>query len=138
MEYFLGSLTTLIIMAYFATRSAKVLSKPQKRVRVSQSHIDKLVFNELFKVASPQPPKKRQSNNHSDEEIRVIIIDGCAYWIHQQTLFTADMVHGIVDKNTTRKVDTMTMDDVELEKTQFIVQKLTEGKKDDSGDKWKF
>ena len=47
------------------------------------------------------------------------------------------MVHGLVDKNTTRKVDTMTMDSVELEKTQFIVQKLTEGKQDDSGNQWK-
>jgi len=137
MEYFLGSLTTLIIMAYFGTKSAKVLGKPQKKVRVSQSYVDRLVFNELFKVASPKPKKKRQTTNHSGEEVRVIVIDGHAYWIHQQTLFTADMVHGFVDKNTTRKVDTMTMDGVELEKTQFIVQKLTEGKKDDSGDKWK-
>lgn len=137
MEYFLGSLTTLIIMAYFAIRSAKVVSQPKKKVKVSQSYIDKLVFNELFKVASPKPRKKRQTTSHSGEEVRVIIIDNHAYWIHQQTLFTADMVHGIVDKNTTRKVDTMTMDSVELEKTQFIVQKLTEGKQDDSGNQWK-
>ncbi len=65
--------------------------------------------------------------------MRVIIIEGNAYWIVDQTLYTAKIIDGSVDNETTKKVDTMTMDDVQLEKTQFIVQKLTEGKGNDSG-----
>jgi hypothetical protein len=66
-------------------------------------------------------------------EVRVIIIEGEAYWIVDQTLYVANIVDGLVDNDTTKKVDTMAMDTVQLEKTQFIVQKLTEGKGNDSG-----
>jgi hypothetical protein len=134
MEYFLGSLITLLIMSYFGKRSAKVMSKPLKTVRLSQSYIDTIIDNKILKEFLPKPRKKTQSLEHTKkDEVRVIIIEGNAYWIVDQTLYTAKIIDGSVDNETTKKVDTMTMDDVQLEKTQFIVQKLTEGKGNDSG-----
>ena len=134
MEYFLGSLITLLIMSYFGKRSAKVMSKPPKTVRLSQSYIDTIIDNKILKEFLPKPRKKTQSLEHTKkDEVRVIIIEGNAYWIVDQTLYTAKIIDGSVDNETTKKVDTMTMDDVQLEKTQFIVQKLTEGKGNDSG-----
>jgi len=134
MEYFLGSLLTLIIMSYFGKRSAKVISKPSKKIIYSQSHIDSLVSQKIFEEFMPKPKKKTQSLQHSKEsEVRVIIIEDEAFWIADQTLFVAKIVDGTVDNETTKKVDTMAMDDVQLDKTQFIVQKLTEGKENDSG-----
>jgi hypothetical protein len=134
MEYFLGSLITLLIMSYFGKRTASVLSKKPVGVRLSQSYIDTLITNKLIEEILPKPQRKTQSVKHrKGEEVRVIIIEGKAYWIVSQTLYVADIVDGSVDNETTKKVDTMTMDDVQLEKTQFIVQKLTEGKGNDSG-----
>jgi hypothetical protein len=134
MEYFLGSLITLIIMSYFGRRSANVVSKKLKTVNISQSQINELVFQKITDEFLPKPIKKTQSSDHREkDEIRVIIIENEAYWILNQTLYVAKLIDGIVDNDTTTKVDTMTMNDVQLEKTQFIVQKLTEGKGNDSG-----
>ena len=134
MEYFLGSLITLLIMTYFSKRTQQVMSKKPKGVQISQSYIDSLVSQKILDVLLPPEKKKTQSTNHfKKDEVRVIVIEGEAYWIVNQTLYVANLVDGTVDNDTTRKVDTMTMDDVQLEKTQFIVQKLTEGKGNDSG-----
>lgn len=134
MEYFLGSLITLLIMAYFSKRTQQVMSKKLKSVQLSQSYIDSLVSQKILDILLPPEKKKTQSNNHfKKNEVRVIVVEGEAYWIVDQTLYVANMVDGAVDNDTTRRVDTMTMDDVQLEKTQFIVQKLTEGKGNDSG-----
>jgi hypothetical protein len=134
MEYFLGSLITLLIMAYFSKRTQQVMSKKLKSVQLSQSYIDSLVSQKILDVLLPPEKKKTQSTNHfKKDEVRVIVVEGEAYWIVNQTLYVANMVDGTVDNDTTRRVDTMTMDDVQLEKTQFIVQKLTEGKGNDSG-----
>ena len=134
MEYFFGSLITLLVMSYFGKRSANIVSKPLKTVRLSQSYIDTVIAHKIIEEFSPKPQKKTQSLEHTKkDEVRVIIIEGEAYWIVDQTLYTAQIIDGSVDNETTKKVDTMTMDDVQLEKTQFIVQKLTEGKGNDSG-----
>jgi len=121
-------------MSYFGKRSAKAMSKPLKRVRISQSYIDDMISQKMIEQFLPPIKKKTQSSEYrANQEVRVIIIEGEAYWIVDQTLYVANIVDGIDDNETTRRVDTMTMNDVQLEKTQFIVQKLTEGKGNDSG-----
>ncbi len=134
MEYFLGSLITLVIMGYFSNKATKLANTKSNSLKYSQSYIDNLINTKLIEEILPPPQKKTQASEHQkNEEVRVIIIEGQAYWIVSQTLYVADIVNGVVDNETTKKVDTMTMDDVQLEKTQFIVQKLTEGKGNDSG-----
>jgi hypothetical protein len=46
-------------------------------------------------------------------------------------LYTAKLIDGKVDDESTTTVDTMGMDKVQLDKTIFIVSKLTEGLEDD-------
>ena len=134
MEYFLGSLITLLIMSYFGRRSAEIMSKPVKTIRLSQSYIDSIIADKIIKEFLPQPKKKTQSLEHTKkDEVRVIIIEGEAYWIVDQTLYTAKIIDGSVDNETTKKVDTMTMDSVQLKKVVSIVEALTEGRKNDSG-----
>lgn len=135
MEYFLGSLITLLIMSYFGKRTAQSIAKPTKQLQYSQAYIDNLVSEKILEELLPEQTQiKTQATEHfKKDEVRVIIIENEAYWIVEQTLYMASIVDGAVDNDTTKKVDTMTMDDVQLEKTQFIVQKLTEGKGNDSG-----
>jgi hypothetical protein len=61
---------------------------------------------------------------------RVVFVENQAYWIKNNTLFVADMEDDMVDEATTREVDTMAMDKVQLEKVIYIVEALTEGKKE--------
>jgi len=137
MEYLLGSLFTLLLMAYFSRKAEKVAKQKPKRIFMSQSYIDKLVEIEVvetFSSALTKPQIKTQASQHMEKtNIRVMVIDNQAFWIVEQKLYVADVVNGEVDNNTTRTVDTMNMNDVELKKTEFIVQKLTEGKGNDSG-----
>jgi hypothetical protein len=116
-------------MSYFGKRSATILSKPTKKINYSQSYIDNLISQKILEDFLPKTKKKTQSSEHNKKtEIRVLIVEGEAYWIVEQTLYVAKLINGIVDNETAKKVDTMTMNTVQLEKTQFIVQKLTEGK----------
>lgn len=66
--------------------------------------------------------------------IRVIIMDNRAYWIKDNTFYTANMsIDGTVDKDTTSRVDTEGMSKIQLDQMLFIVDKLREGTFDDSG-----
>lgn len=104
-------------------------------IKYSQSHIHHLVFPLLPKEIMNHKKRMRQSIKHDNlTNIRVIIMDNSAYWIKDNTFYVADMSEdGTVNKDTTRVVDTMAMNKVQLEKMVFIVDKLTEGLYDDSG-----
>ena len=106
------------------------------RIRYSQSHIFNLIGGLILTQESsafrPLPP--RQSSKYEDSiNIRVIFLDSQAYWIRDNTFYMADMADGVIDKETTRTVDIMGMDEVQLKKASYIVDKLTEGIQNDYG-----
>ena len=72
--------------------------------------------------------------NDEKNKQRMIFTENRAYWIKDNAFYQADLLEtGEIDNSTTKVVDTMTMDKVELDKMIFIVQKLTEGKRNDFG-----
>lgn len=82
----------------------------------------------------PAFPKriKTQATQHFDKNTtRVLYMDGFAWFLKQvdgiNALHTAEITENGFDENSIQRVDIMTMDDVELKKTMFIVEKLTEG-----------
>ena len=75
-----------------------------------------------------------QAFKHNDKQtIRVVIHDNTAYWMQNNQFLSANVVDGMVDQETAKPVDTMSMSEVELDKISFIVEKLTEGQKNDRG-----
>ena len=60
-----------------------------------------------------------------------MITDSSAYWIKDNSLYTANVIDGNVDSDTTQPVDTMKMNNLELTKLMMIVEKLRE---DDDND----
>lgn len=134
MEYFLGSIITLAIVIIGAFILRPQFEKTnQSAIRYSQSHIYALMAPVLDYVPKEKNKKQSQSTKHLENSyIKVVIVNQSAYWIKDNALYTADLVEGAVDKETTRRVDTMTMDKVELEKTLLIVEKLREGLDNDS------
>lgn len=134
MEYLIGSLLTFVIMVVTVRITRRIAEYPPPPIRYSQSHIHNLIEPFIPTNSELMGYKKTQARKHLDNTfIRVVFLEGKAYFIKDNVFYVADVVDGDVDKTTAKQVDTMSMDTVQLNKIKFIVEKLTEGKIDDSG-----
>ena len=76
---------------------------------------------------------KTQSKMHYDKtNVKVIILDNQAYWIKDNIFYKAPLDGQSIDKESAEQVDTIHMDKVQLDKMLFIMDRLREGKTDDS------
>jgi hypothetical protein len=136
LEYLLGATLTAVIVI-IANRLLVPVFKETSRIklRYSQSHIYNLMAPLLDYVPKEIHKKETQARKHMKQAwVRVVILDNNAYWIKNNALYVAELVEGAVDKESAKRVDTMAMDKVELDKTMFVVEKLREGRGDeDSG-----
>jgi hypothetical protein len=133
MEYFAGSLFTLLTMLIVA----RLVKNPINKVKRVKTDFSQSRQHELISDMIPITPRKKlnsQATKHyAQKYIRILFINNNAYWIENSVFYTADFVDGHVLEETKKAVDIMSMDDVELDKMIFIVNKLTEGLSDDSG-----
>lgn len=136
MEFLLGSVVTALIlyaaMKYFEALY-KVASKDYK-YKFSQSSL-----HELIKPLLPDDlfiPERKVTQSFLHEQktnLRVIILDGYAYWIKDNTVFKSPMNGMDIDKDATEVVDIIGLDKVQLDKMIFVIDKLREGLPNDSG-----
>jgi hypothetical protein len=137
MEYFLGSILTLAILFVLDKKMSKN-KIPIMKLDYSQSRAHSLFptlrsahyyeYRELKTQASQHNSSKGQN------QLRVVLHEDDAYWIADNTLFTAKLSGDDIDRESTKIVDTMALDKVELNKLMIIVDKLTEGNsKNDNG-----
>lgn len=130
MQYLMGFIYAMGLVYFIAKMQFKynILNEFSiKQFQPSQSHNHNLykIFNLSEKNIKPEI--KTQSKIHNSKtNIRVIIMDNQAYWIKDNVFYTADMYEGDVNKDTTRTVDTMAMDSVQLDKMMFIIDRLRE------------
>jgi hypothetical protein len=132
-NYLLGFFSTIFIFFCVAKLSAKmfVIEKVKSPYRYSQKNIHYLVSPYIGVI--PNKPKNTQSLKHFNKtNLKVIIVDGEAFWVKDNTLYTAKVNHEGVDKDTTSVVDTMSMDKVQLDKMLFIIDQLRDGNNNDS------
>lgn len=128
MEYFIGFLSAFVfiyIISYCQKKYNIFYEISLRHLKPSQSHNHNLLY-----LAQPieNNIKKTQSKLHDAKtNIKVIIMDNQAYWIRDNVFYTADMsIDGNVNKDSTRTVDTMNMNSVQLDKMMFIIDKLRE------------
>lgn len=140
MQYFIGFIFAVSLIYIVATLQQKYNIFAEfvaKEFMPSQSknHQIKFLFNIYDSRKSVKKiEKKSQSKIHEEKtNIKVIIMDEQAYWIKDNIFYTANMSGNNVDKDTTRRVDTMTMNKVQLDKMIFIIDCLREEASDDSG-----
>ena len=135
MEYFLGSVVTLItvVSVNLLIRSQFKKEDGKTVIRYSQSHIHNLI--KPFVPHNPmRPVKESQAIRHRQSQfLKIMVLDGMAYWIKDNALYTAEIEDGKVNPETTKQVDTMSMSKVELDKVIFVVEQLTGGRENDSG-----
>lgn len=134
MEYFIGSLSTMMIL-YFVGKYGKPAMFNRDKIisikyRQSSMHemVKHLIPVHMFdkKIRETQSIKYEKRTN-----VKVIIVNECAYWVKDNIFYMADMEDGFINKETTKLVDTMGMDKVELDKMLFIMDRLKEGEGDD-------
>lgn len=135
MEYLIGSLGTLLgflLALSIIRKSAGQILVPKLIARQSRNHS---ILRDYYVIPHYHKPLKTQATDYFDRtHSRVAIVDNKAYWIQNNALLCADIIDGIVDENSTKVVDTMALNDVELNKMILVVDKLTEGIANDSGD----
>lgn len=139
MEYLIGSLITILGMLVISKISKKTVEDTRAgkyRVVYNQSHVYKILrpYILLDSLINKEDKRTQVMDYEDSMYVRVMVVDDQAYWIKDNTFFTADMVDNNLDNESTRTVDTMGMDDVQLKKMMFIVDKLTEGTPNDRGD----
>jgi hypothetical protein len=136
MDYLIGFFVGTTLMVVFYKFLIKYSLKADNKIamKYSQSHI----FNIVKPFASivygmPKPVIKTQTTEYEKSQtVRVIMTEGQAYWIRDNTFYTADINEDYsVDNDSTRTVDTMSMDKVQLDKIMFIVDRLTEDSDND-------
>jgi hypothetical protein len=138
MEYFLGSAITLVSLFVFNHMLKKITSDNLRVPIFTQTARVELLKNYLISVVARKPEEETQARNHLKENsMRAFFLGKDVYWIENGFLFTAKVNNNEVDESTKKIVDTHSIDKVELDKISFIVDKLTEGNKDDSGNSGK-
>jgi negative regulator of sigma E activity len=134
MEYLLGSIVTILAIAYASKRmSATIKQNKLPGIRLSQSHVHEMVKLSIIKLITPDISRPTQASKLSASlYTRVIFMENKAYWIKNNGFYVANMEDGVIDNESAKIVDTMGMDDVELDKMIFIVDTLTEGNANDN------
>jgi len=132
MEYFLGCLTTLIIM-FVTTRLVQKNNIKKPKLLFSQSR-GYSITEQYFRKKYLKRAKRQSVNFISNKSAKTVYMNDLAYWIENNSLYQAKHIDGKIIKETQKKVDIMSMDRVELKRMIFIVDKLTEGLNNDSGD----
>lgn len=133
MDFLLGVVVSSLLTVFVFYASKKINAYyPSIRVTASQSRTH-FMYPPIILPRKELPPT--QSIKHSAKNMtRIIFTAQKAYWIQDNALYQADIENGLVVEDSTKVVDTMSMDKVQLDEMMFIVQKLTEGNNiDNSG-----
>ena len=132
MDFLLGTVTTTLVLFIFIVF---LINKRNKRepfflIKYSQSHIHRILSPLLPQVdqISKISNKNSQSSKHlKNTNVRVLIVEGKAYWTKNNVFYVSSIVDGDIDKDNAQVVDTMGMSKVELDKMLFIIDQLRKG-----------
>jgi len=130
MDFIIGSfITILILLASTFVFKNKIDHDPVRMdIDYSQSRLFELVKPMLPYVPIQKKPLVTQATKHFDKiHYRILFLDSKAYWIKENAIHMADVIDGNINKESTKTLDIINMDDVQLKRIQFIVDKLTEG-----------
>ena len=137
MIYLLSISLTLIAACSILVIVVKRTRKNFARISYSQSDIHNIVKNFIPKDLFEKPSVVSQAKKHvRNNTVRVLMIEGQAYWVHDNMFYVADTANGLVDPETVRPIDTNNMSNRDIDKMLFILDSLRNGNSDDSSGAW--
>ena len=134
-EYFLGFLVAIVMLVLLRFLIPRIIkNSPTTKIKYSQTHIHNIIKDNLPDHLFLPMKKPRQTINHEKSiHLKILFFEKEAYWIKENALFIAEQEDGIVKEETAKRVDTIGMNRVQLEKVIYIVDILNEGNQNDSG-----
>jgi hypothetical protein len=85
------------------------------------------------KLNSKKEIESQSVKHAASTMIKIIVIDGKAYWIKDNIFYSAETRSGDIVEHTTKPVNVSTMSKKDMDKMLFILDNLRKGKNDDSG-----
>jgi hypothetical protein len=102
-------------------------------IAYTQSSIHLMIKDFLPKTLYEKPRPYSQSLKHVEENtVKVIFIEGKAYWVSNNIFYCAELDGDTVSPDTAQPVDTTNMSKKDIDKMLFILDNLQNGKNDDS------
>jgi heme/copper-type cytochrome/quinol oxidase subunit 4 len=131
---FIASINLTLITIWFILKRVKSKKVNIGKLMYRQSHIHEIVKNLIPKDLTNKPNKVSQSRKHIEKNmIRVIMLDGMAYWVSENIFYVSETVNGDPDLDTARPVDTLSMSKEEIKKMLSILDSLKSGVSDERG-----
>ena len=107
--------------------------RSMRKLMYSQSFIHSIIKDSLPREMPKKDKILSQSLKHAEQNmIKVVVIDGTAYWVKDNIFYTAETSGGVVMHETAKPVDVQNMPPKELDKMLFILDNLGRGKNNDS------
>jgi hypothetical protein len=126
----LTSVATFAILKLISIRKRYL-----NQITYRQSAVYEMIRDFIPDDINKTQTKQTQLDKHIEKtNMKVVIVEGQAYWILENVFYTGDMVDGAIVPESSRKVDTSSMSQQEIDKMLFIVDHLRNGLKNDSGD----
>ena len=133
MDNVIAAVLTLIFVLGIIKFNKRQKSKSLNKVLYSQSYIHNLIKDTVSKKIYQKPEIVSQSRQHTEKHmVKIIVIDGMAYWVSDNIFYTAQIDNGNIVHETAMPVDIANMPKKELDKMLFILDNLGRGNKDDS------
>lgn len=133
MDNVLAAVLTLIFVLGIIKFNKRQRQKSLNKILYSQSYIHNLVKDNVPKQINKKPKLVSQSTIHTEKHmVKIIVIDGMAYWVSNNIFYTAETSDGQIVHETAKPVDIGNMPKKELDKMLFILDNLGRGNNDDS------
>lgn len=133
MDNVLAAVLTLIFVLGIIKFNKRQRQKSLNKILYSQSYIHNLVKDNVPKQINKKPKLISQSTIHTEKHmVKIIVIDGMAYWVSNNIFYTAETSDGQIVHETAKPVDIGNMPKKELDKMLFILDNLGRGNNDDS------
>jgi hypothetical protein len=135
MEYLIGFLTAFAAVTLYPLLLSKTKSHKDNTFRIKHSQSKSFGWAFSSQEFVKKPTVLTQATKYSDKKhVRVVFSGPKAYWITNNVFYEASHLYGLIDTDSARAVDTMGLDGVQLKRMMMIVEALSEGNINDSGD----
>lgn len=123
----------LILFIFIFTFKYK-RKKPKMQITINkQSETHAMLKNFFSREVKTIEKKSQVSKRVSENSIDVVVVDKEAYWISNNTFYTAQTVNNVPNMETAKPVDIFKMSKDELDKMLFILDNLGGGKNNERG-----
>jgi hypothetical protein len=137
MIYILAIGLTLLAVSFIIIVAVKRNKRYFAKIAYTQSDIHQIVKHFLPNDLFDMPKLVSQARKHiRSNTVKVMVLEGQAYWVHNNMFYVADTVEGSVNPETVRPIDTNNMSKRDIDKMLFILDSLKNGNSDDSSGAW--